>query len=102
MVTPSGSTVDFNHPLHLHPSDNPGAQLVSHQLLGFENYTIWSQSNVNSIVGEEKIGFGGWYLSQRLGDNRFASTMGPIQCYSVILDFKHCQQGTFSRNSLCF
>ncbi|KAH1084211.1 hypothetical protein J1N35_023972 [Gossypium stocksii] len=59
MVTPSGSTVHFNHPLHLHPSDTPGAQLVSHQLLRSENYTIWSQSYANSIVGEEKIGFCG-------------------------------------------
>lgn len=35
---------NFNYPLFLHPSDTPGMYLVNDQLLGVENYGVWSRA----------------------------------------------------------
>lgn len=49
--------IDFNHPLFLHPSDTPGVHLVSHQLVGLENYSIWSRSMQIALLAKNKLGF---------------------------------------------
>ncbi|KAH0659614.1 hypothetical protein KY289_028362 [Solanum tuberosum] len=33
--------IDYNHPLFLSPTDISGVSLISFQLLGVENYTLW-------------------------------------------------------------
>lgn len=39
-----GIVVDFQIPLHLQEIDTPGSSLVSIQLTGCENYSLWSRS----------------------------------------------------------
>ncbi|KAG8495046.1 hypothetical protein CXB51_012729 [Gossypium anomalum] len=56
MGTPA-SCVDFNHPLYLHPSDTLGTQLVSYQLLGPENFTVWSRTMRIALLAKNKLGF---------------------------------------------
>ncbi|KAG8482872.1 hypothetical protein CXB51_023953 [Gossypium anomalum] len=56
MVTPA-NCVDFNHPLYLHPSDTPSTQLVSYQLLGTENFTVWSCAMRIALLAKNKLGF---------------------------------------------
>lgn len=59
MVTLSNSNSDsviiFNHPLYLHPPDTPRTLLVSHQLLGVENYNVWSRSMKIALLGKNKL-----------------------------------------------
>lgn len=57
MVTRSESIIDFNHPLYLHPSNTSGTLLVSHQLLGVENYNVWSQTIKIVMLAKNKLGF---------------------------------------------
>ena len=58
---PSSSTeserVDHNHPLFIHPSDTQGSVLTSIQLLGSENYSLWSKSLKLVLLGKNKLGF---------------------------------------------
>lgn len=49
--------IDHNHPLYFHPSDTPGALSFGFQLLGTENYTIWSQAIEVSLLMRNKLGF---------------------------------------------
>uniref|UniRef100_M1DAE8 Retrotransposon Copia-like N-terminal domain-containing protein n=1 Tax=Solanum tuberosum TaxID=4113 RepID=M1DAE8_SOLTU len=39
-----GQGIDYNHPLFLSPSDVSGISIISFQLLGVENYTLWHRS----------------------------------------------------------
>lgn len=48
--------IDFNHPLFLSPSDVSGVNLLSFQLLGVENYTLWSRSITLALLGLNKLG----------------------------------------------
>ncbi|KAH1032582.1 hypothetical protein J1N35_044756 [Gossypium stocksii] len=57
MVTSSDLVIDFNHPLYLHPSDTPSTLLVSHQLLGVENYNVWSRTMRIALLAKNKPGF---------------------------------------------
>ncbi|XP_075486487.1 uncharacterized protein LOC142526104 [Primulina tabacum] len=40
---------NFNDPLFLHPSDTPGINLVTDQLIGTENYGVWSRAIAQKI-----------------------------------------------------
>ena len=57
---PSSSTeserVDHNHPLFIHPSDTQGSVLTSIQLLGSENYSLWSKSLKLVLLGKKQVG----------------------------------------------
>ncbi|KAA3485302.1 UBN2_3 domain-containing protein [Gossypium australe] len=57
MVNSSDLSVDFNHPLYLHPSGTPSALLVSYQLLEIENYNIWTRSMQIALLAKSKLGF---------------------------------------------
>ncbi|XP_073035377.1 putative late blight resistance protein homolog R1C-3 [Primulina eburnea] len=48
---------NFNDPLFLHPSDTPGMNLVNDQLLGVENYEIWSRDMIIALKAKNKIAF---------------------------------------------
>lgn len=50
------SGVDYNHPLFLHPSDVSGTQIVSSQLTGVENYSMWYRSMRIALLGRNKLG----------------------------------------------
>ncbi|XP_073040412.1 uncharacterized protein [Primulina eburnea] len=49
------TTSNFNDPLYIHPSDTPGTNLVSDQLLGVENYGIWSRAMLIALRAKNKI-----------------------------------------------
>lgn len=53
----SRSEVDHNNPLYLHPNDTPASSLVSIQLIGSENYALWSRSMSLGLLGKSKLGF---------------------------------------------
>lgn len=56
----NGSTqipgIDYNHPLFLHSSDVSGAQIISFQLTGAENYSLWYRSMKIALLGRNKLG----------------------------------------------
>ena len=55
-VTTTG-TIDHNHPLFIHPLDIQSSVLISIQLLGSENYSLWSKSLKLVLLGKNKLGF---------------------------------------------
>ncbi|KAK4720432.1 hypothetical protein R3W88_010665 [Solanum pinnatisectum] len=50
-------SVDHNHPLFINASDTQGSVLISIQLLGSENYSLWSKSLKLVLTGKNKLGF---------------------------------------------
>ncbi|XP_075075442.1 uncharacterized protein LOC142162726 [Nicotiana tabacum] len=56
-----GVDLPHNYPLYLGPSDTSGAQLISFQLTGTANYTLWNRSMRIALRGRNKLGllFGG-------------------------------------------
>ncbi|XP_019232006.1 PREDICTED: uncharacterized protein LOC109212783 [Nicotiana attenuata] len=48
--------IDYNHPLFLHPSDVSGIQIISFQLTGIENYSVWYRSMRVALLGRNKFG----------------------------------------------
>ncbi|KAH0672224.1 hypothetical protein KY284_023311 [Solanum tuberosum] len=46
-----------NHPLFLSSIDNSGATLISIQLTGTENFSVWSRAMRIAILGRNKLGF---------------------------------------------
>ncbi|XP_070025127.1 uncharacterized protein LOC142181791 [Nicotiana tabacum] len=47
--------VDYNHPLFLCPTDVSGIQIISFQLTGIENYSIWQISMRVALFGRNKL-----------------------------------------------
>ncbi|KAH0650901.1 hypothetical protein KY289_032190 [Solanum tuberosum] len=50
-------TIDHNHPLFLQHTDTLGSSLISLQLIGSENYALWSRSFRIGLVGRSKLVF---------------------------------------------
>ncbi|KAE8662571.1 No pollen germination related 2 [Hibiscus syriacus] len=50
-------SIDFTHPLYLHPLDTPGTVLVSHQLTRIENYNLCSRSIRIVLLVKNKLRF---------------------------------------------
>lgn len=50
-------SIDSNSPLYVHPSNTPGSVLVSEQLMGTENYGVWSRAMTVSLCAKNKLGF---------------------------------------------
>ncbi|XP_050255160.1 uncharacterized mitochondrial protein AtMg00810-like [Quercus robur] len=48
---------NLNDPLFLHHGENPGVALVSHPLLGGENYLAWARSVRKFLIAKNKLGF---------------------------------------------
>lgn len=46
-----------NHPLYLHPSDNPGSVLITVHLTGMENYSLCSRSMLINLQAKSKLRF---------------------------------------------
>ncbi|XP_070039814.1 uncharacterized protein [Nicotiana tomentosiformis] len=49
--------LSHNHPLFLNSNDNSGTILISLQLRGSENYSVWSRTMRIAILGRNKLGF---------------------------------------------
>ncbi|XP_070006881.1 uncharacterized protein LOC142162177 [Nicotiana tabacum] len=50
------SGIDYNHPLFLSPADVSEIQIISFQLTGIENYSIWNRSMCVALLGRNKLG----------------------------------------------
>ncbi|XP_070014416.1 uncharacterized protein LOC142175135 [Nicotiana tabacum] len=48
--------VDYNHLLFLSPTDVSGIQIISFQLTGIENYSVWHRSMRVALLGRNKLG----------------------------------------------
>ncbi|XP_016462681.1 uncharacterized protein LOC107785817 [Nicotiana tabacum] len=48
--------LDHNHILYLHPSNTTRAPIVSIQLTGTENYSVWSRAMRIQLLGKNKLG----------------------------------------------
>ncbi|XP_071705240.1 uncharacterized protein [Rutidosis leptorrhynchoides] len=51
------SSLEFNDPLYLHPSDTTGATLITQKLKGTENYNVWSCAIKLALQTKNKVGF---------------------------------------------
>lgn len=51
------SQIVINHPLYLQPSEGPVMPLISFQLVGTENYALWSRAMKILLLVKNKIGF---------------------------------------------
>lgn len=49
--------IDSNHYLYLHPSDTPRLSLVSVQLTGSDNCSIWNKGMLVALLAKNKFGF---------------------------------------------
>ncbi|KAH0722748.1 hypothetical protein KY290_005396 [Solanum tuberosum] len=66
-------TVDLNHPLHLHTSYLSGVSLISLQLTGTENYSIWSRFMRIALLRRNKLGFiDGTCKKEKFGEELWA------------------------------
>ncbi|XP_055822124.1 uncharacterized protein LOC129890635 [Solanum dulcamara] len=52
----SGQGIDYNHPLFLSPTNVSGISIISFQLIGVENYTLWNRSIKLALLGRNKLG----------------------------------------------
>lgn len=52
----SGQGIDYNHPLFLSPADISGVSIISFQLIGVENYTLWNRSITLALLRRNKVG----------------------------------------------
>ncbi|KAH0636845.1 hypothetical protein KY289_036760 [Solanum tuberosum] len=54
----SGMKITYhNHPLHLSSGDVPGAVQIGIQLVGTENYSLWSRAMRLALLTHNKLGF---------------------------------------------
>lgn len=53
----SSSNLNFNDPMFIHPSDTPGMSLIQDQLVGTDNYGIWSRALLIAMRAKNKIAF---------------------------------------------
>lgn len=53
----AAATIDIVDPLYILPSDTPGINLISKQLIGNENYEIWSRAMIIALRAKNKLAF---------------------------------------------
>ncbi|WMV08840.1 hypothetical protein MTR67_002225 [Solanum verrucosum] len=66
------NVIDYNHPLFLNPLDVSGAQIISFQLIGIENYSIWHRSMRVALLGRNKLGL----IDGTCAKDKFPSELG--------------------------
>ena len=54
-ISVQGQGIHYNHLLFLDPTDVSGISLISFQLLGTENYMLWSRSIRLALLGRNKF-----------------------------------------------
>ena len=52
----AATKIDHTHALFIHPSDTTGGPIIPIQLIGSENYSIWSRSMRIQLLGKNKLG----------------------------------------------
>ena len=83
-TTAAISTTVFSDPFHLHPSDHPGASLVT-KLLNGDNYGTWSRSISIALSAKNKTSFEDGSIQKPLGtDAKFADWK---RCNDMVLSW---------------
>lgn len=81
----ANSIIDHNDPLFLQPTDTPSITLIAIQIIGTENYALWSRYMKIALFGKNKSGFidGSYVWSLYLGAllNRWE------QCNAIVLSW---------------
>ncbi|KAM3232003.1 hypothetical protein P3L10_017362 [Capsicum annuum] len=79
----SSSEIHHNHPLYIHPSDTQGLILISVQLQGSENYSLWSKTLKIVLLGKNKQGF----VLGTCRKEHFDSTLHELwdRCNAIVL-----------------
>lgn len=74
--------VHSNHPIYLHPSDNPGISPISYKLSGPKNYDMWNHSMVVTLQRKNKLSF----VDGSFGKELFDSSLHALcdKCNVVI------------------
>lgn len=75
--------IDAHHPLYLQACDTPGSSLVSIQLTGSENYSLWSRSMKIGLLGKGKLGF----VDGKYPKNLFPAHLHDLweKCNAIVL-----------------
>lgn len=77
--------LSHNHPLFLSTIDNSGAMLISIQLTGAENFSVWSRAMRIAILGRNKLGFiDGTCVKEGFGPNLTALWE---RCNAIVLSW---------------
>ncbi|XP_006342287.1 uncharacterized protein [Solanum tuberosum] len=84
-TTGAHTGVDAHHPLHLQACDTPGSSLVSIQLTGSENYSLWSRSMKIGLLGKGKLGF----ITGQYSKDKFAVSLHDLweKCNTIVLSW---------------
>ncbi|KAH0689625.1 hypothetical protein KY289_016983 [Solanum tuberosum] len=83
------STFDHNHhnhPLYLSAGDVPGAVHVGIQLVGMENYSLWSRAMRLALLTRNKLGF----IDGTIVKAAYTSEQG-MQCSGSLMADKQCE-----------
>jgi len=77
--------LSHNHFLYLNTADTSGAVLVSIQLTGSENYSVWSRSMRIAILGRNKLGF----IDGRCRKENFGPNLSDLweRCNAIVLSW---------------
>ena len=77
--------LSHNHPLFLSTADTSGVVLISIQLTGAENYSVWSRSMRIAILGRNKLGL----IDEKCSNDRFGPNQAHLweRCNAIILSW---------------
>ncbi|KAM3232209.1 hypothetical protein P3L10_017568 [Capsicum annuum] len=75
----------LNHPLFFSPSDNSSAVLISLQLTGSENHSVWSCAMRIAILGRNKLGF----IHETCKKENYSSNLAALwkRCNAIVLSW---------------
>jgi len=77
--------LSHNHPLFLSTADTSGVVLISIQLTGSENYSVWSRSMRIAILGRNKLGL----IDGKCRKNGFGPNLTDLwdRCNAIVLSW---------------
>ncbi|XP_075521145.1 uncharacterized protein LOC142554359 [Primulina tabacum] len=88
MASASGiptAVFEISDPLYILPSDTPGINLISEQLIGGENYGIWSRAMIIALRAKNKLAFVDG--SCRRPESSSNTLMQWERCYAIVLSW---------------
>lgn len=75
--------LDYHHPLFFSASDGPGSLPVGIQLVGIENYMMWSSAMKVELLGRNKLGF----VDGSITRETYGSALGHLwdRCNAIVV-----------------
>ncbi|XP_073302969.1 uncharacterized protein [Primulina huaijiensis] len=84
-VNSSTTTIDMFDPLYISPSDTTGVHLITEQLIGTENYGIWSRAMIIALRAKNKLVFVDG--SCKRPENESGQLMQWERCNAIVLSW---------------